>query len=269
MKTLDIVERYGENGYVIVTQLFDSVEVEELQSAFDGLHEVAEEVLEQYVAAHEVPAPGTVFSVEDHRARFTYRRSLDGGCYYIRHVAGCGKIAPALDSFGRDPRLLALAAELLGSSEMIRLVNQADYRSPREETAFHWHQGVAHLGTGSGGFRDVNGRGSFVRIALMLDDVTARNGPLELIPGSHRLGDLGLTEENRDRVLAAKTELAKAVAPMLAAGDAIAYGPYTLHGSKPNTSRHWRRVFMNGFALPDAHMQRGDSGQELLRLAAR
>jgi ectoine hydroxylase-related dioxygenase (phytanoyl-CoA dioxygenase family) len=36
-------------------------------------------------------------------------------------------------------------------------------------------------------------------------------------------------------------------------GSVLLLGPYTVHGSKPNRSRHARRVFINGYAYPGAN----------------
>jgi len=36
-------------------------------------------------------------------------------------------------------------------------------------------------------------------------------------------------------------------------GDAIFFGPFTIHRSLPNRSAHRRRTFINGFAFPGAN----------------
>ena len=39
----------------------------------------------------------------------------------------------------------------------------------------------------------------------------------------------------------------------MAPGDVLLFGPYTIHGSKPNLSRSPRRAFLNGFSIPGAN----------------
>ena len=36
-------------------------------------------------------------------------------------------------------------------------------------------------------------------------------------------------------------------------GSVLLLSPYTVHGSKPNRSKHARRVFINGYAYPGAN----------------
>src|SRR5690606_18116224 len=132
-----------------------------------------------------------------------------------------------------------------------QLINQAHFKKPGTGVAFDWHQDSTHRGIDRGGFVDVNGRGSYVQIALALDDVTAESGPLSFIPGSHRAGHLGLTPAD----VGVRFDPSTAVRPLLKRGDAVAFSPYVIHGSEPNRSTTPRRTFINGFAYPGANQR--------------
>ena len=53
---------------------------------------------------------------------------------------------------------------------------------------------------------------------------------------------------------------------MMKPGTVALFGPYTIHGSKPNLSDKPRRVFINGFAYPGANSRDypGDGSGELI-----
>ena len=101
-------------------------------------------------------------------------------------------------AYGKDHRLLGMASQLLGSNEMNQLINQAHFKIPGDNVAFPWHQDSENRGYGKPGWKDVNGRGSFVQQAIAIDDVTEENGPLKFIPGSCKLGHLGLLSRSEE-----------------------------------------------------------------------
>lgn len=82
-------------------------------------------------------------------------------------------------------------------------------------------------------------------IRLHLDHCHADNGPLRVIPGSHRMGRL-----TREAIAAArKTHSKKALTA--AAGAAILMRPLLLHASSPATNPSHRRVIHIEFASSD------------------
>ena len=83
---------------------------------------------------------------------------------------------------------------------------------------------------------------------LALDDMTLENGPIMLIPGSHKSGRIDF--ESRPYEIPSSEKPVAAVVP---AGSALFFGPYTVHGSFPNHSKDARRVLINGFAYPGAN----------------
>jgi len=243
------IEAFHGEGFVRVDAVFTPSEMDEIEAAFDRLHTMAEAIVPadlQSAQSGSGDYKGT--HVTHGGARFTF--SAQG---FVRHVAMCGNAEPVLRRYGRDARLLAIAAALLGSREMDQIINQAHFKRPGSGIAFDWHQDSQHRGMSQGGFVDVNGRGSYVQIALAIDDATEENGPLKFIPGSNRLG-------HRNKQLEGVIDPATAVAPLLKRGDIAAFGPFTVHGSEANRSQHWRRVFINGFAYPGAN--RRDYGME-------
>jgi ectoine hydroxylase-related dioxygenase (phytanoyl-CoA dioxygenase family) len=168
----------------------------------------------------------------------------------IHRIVWCGAAEPLLSRYGMDPRLVAMAAQILGSNEMNQLINQAHFKEPGDGVEFPWHQDSTHRRFGQESWRDVNGRGSYVQTITAIDAMTEDNGPLHLIPGSCRLGHVVPDADGR---LPAALDEGSAVAATMEEGSVLLFGPYTFHSSPPNRSARPRRVFINGFAYPGAN----------------
>ena len=230
------VRDFFEDGFVVVPKVFSARDVAQMQGAFDRLERMAHELTEPAMVR------GSQFVVE--------RIEGEAARVRIHRIVWCGAAEPVLSHFGRDPGLVHLAAQLLGSNTMSQLINQAHFKLPGDGVEFPWHQDSTHRRYGQDEWRDLNGRGSYVQTATALDDVTADSGPIEFIRGSARLGHVGLSA---DGALPSAVDPSQAVAPTPRAGDVLLFGPYTIHRSLPNRSAHPRRTFINGFAFPGAN----------------
>lgn len=237
MRTLSQAElaAFRGQGFVVVPDVWTAAEVTEMREAFARL------------AVDAAQLDGAVM----HRgAQFVVDH--DGGRCRIHRVVWCGAAEPSLSRYGADPRLLSLAAQVLGTRELDQLINQAHFKRPGDGVAFPWHQDSAHRRFGTELWDDVTGRGSFVEIVTALDDSDASNGGLSFLPGSNRLGHLAPAPGVRS-LDASALDISTAVTPTLHAGSCVLFGPYTVHGSGANESDRPRRLFLNGFAAAGAN----------------
>lgn len=232
------VESFFEEGFVVVRDVFDAGEVAELRESFERLAEMARE------RSGTTMYRGSQFVVEpDESAPHDTR---------IDRIVWCGGAEPRLSEYGRDPRLVGLACQLLEVARVEQLINQAHFKFPGDEVAFEWHQDSTHRRYGTDLWDDVTGRGSFVETATAVDPMTPENGPLKFIPGTHQLGHVPPDPET-DRLPEEVYDETEAVVPTLDPGDVVAFGPFVIHGSEPNRSSGPRRLFLNGYAHPDAN----------------
>jgi ectoine hydroxylase-related dioxygenase (phytanoyl-CoA dioxygenase family) len=231
------VAAFYERGFFVAPDVFLSEELASMRDAFDRLERTACQFGEP-----------TLFR----GAQFVVHRvpEGDGTRARIDRIVWCGAAEPVLSSFGGDRRLVAIAAQLLGVTEMHQLINQAHFKLPGDGVAFPWHQDSSHRRYGKSEWNDVNGRGSYVQTVIALDDVTEENGPIEFIPGSCLRGHLGLPA---DGALPENIDARSAVAATMGAGSVLVFGPFTIHRSLPNRSSTPRRIFINGFASPGAN----------------
>jgi ectoine hydroxylase-related dioxygenase (phytanoyl-CoA dioxygenase family) len=83
---------------------------------------------------------------------------------------------------------------------------------------------------------------AMLAVRLHLDDCGPDNGPLRVIPGSHRLGRL-----RRDQIAACRQEIEEVVCNAQA-GAALLLRPLLLHASSPARTPSHRRVIHIEFA---------------------
>lgn len=222
---------FHEHGFVIRRALFDEDEVQAARAALERL----------YATAQTLSATG------DHGGAFFALGKSPHGAVVVQRVVWAGGAEPVLLRLSEDPRLVAPALELLGTSHCEQLLCQAHYKMPNDGVAFDWHQDVQHRDKGGDTWRDVNGRGSFVQTILLVDDMTDENGPLEFVPRS------AVTVDASCRLVKESVDASRAVSVTGHAGDVLFFGPYAVHGSVPNKSRRPRRVLINGYAAPGAN----------------
>ena len=245
------IEAFYSRGFFVRPDVFTPSELRAMRAAFERLEQTASRFTEPTM--HD----GASFVV--HR---------EGSRTVIDRIVWCGGAEPLLLEVGAAPRLLQIAAALLGSAEMSQLINQAHFKLPGDGVSFPWHQDSTHRRYGTPEWRDVNERGSYVQTVIALDDVTEENGPLEFLPGSCRHGHLNLP---RDGELPAELDPTTAIAATMRAGSVLVFGPYTVHRSLPNRSAVPRRIFLNGYAYPgaNARVYPGEGAGRTLRYEGR
>jgi len=227
-------DEFFVRGFTVLPRMFAAEEITAMRAAFSRLEAIARTL--RSTGMHR----GSQFVVDS-----------GNGTVRIQRIVWCGAAEPVLAAFGRDRRLLAAAADLLGSREMNHLINQAHFKLPGDGVEFPWHQDSTHRRYGTPEWKDVNGHGSYVQTVIALDDVTEENGPLRFIEGSAPLGHLDLPPDGSlpERALAA----GPVVSATMTTGDLLLFGPYAVHSSLPNRSDRPRRAFLNGFAYPGAN----------------
>jgi L-proline 4-hydroxylase len=104
------------------------------------------------------------------------------GTKTVRAILGCHAFGDACSALVRHPQLLALAEALLGRSVYVYQF-KVNIKQAHEGAAWSWHQDFTFWSE-----KDGMPRPDAVNIAFPLDGTYEGNGPLVLIPGSHRLG---------------------------------------------------------------------------------
>jgi ectoine hydroxylase-related dioxygenase (phytanoyl-CoA dioxygenase family) len=221
---------WERDGYAILRGFASPAEVEGLRQGFAALEARA-------TSLEETADVGT--------SRFVL---TEGGA--LHRVVWCEGAEPRFAHWGRDPRFLDLACALLGTNHAVQLIQQAHFKLPGDGVAFSWHQDASNRRYSSPQWTDVTGTGSYVQMALAIDPMTAENGPLRVLPESHRLGFVAHPDTG---ALPADLSFDHAIDVLLEPGDLVVFGPFLVHGSPPNRSSAARRLFLQGYAAPGAN----------------
>jgi ectoine hydroxylase-related dioxygenase (phytanoyl-CoA dioxygenase family) len=179
----------------------------------------------------------------------------------VRHVLA----VPAVRRLAIDARLIAIAARLVGPSPIPFRATLFD-KTPEANWLVPWHQDTAlplrsRIDDAEWGPWSIKAGVLYahapawaletvVALRVHLDDSTAVNGPLRVLPDTHRLGVLTDGEIER---------LAHDVTPvecLAAAGGVVAMRPLTVHASSKSVNANPRRVLHIEYAA-GLHLARG------------
>jgi ectoine hydroxylase-related dioxygenase (phytanoyl-CoA dioxygenase family) len=158
---------------------------------------------------------------------------------------------PAVASVAQDPRLMEVARAALGADPFPFRATLFD-KSPNANWLVVWHQDTAlplqerHEIPGWGPWSVKDGvnyahapasaLSQVLALRIHLDDSTAENGPLRVLPGTHRLGVL------RDEALHDLSTRFAAIDCLMPRGGVVAMRPLIVHASSKSQSEATRRV---------------------------
>lgn len=182
----------------------------------------------------------------DGRPRFDLEPGHSAERPALRRVAAPADISDAYLEVMADSRMTDLVADLIGPDVRFHHC-KINSKLPGAATEVKWHQDFLY---------DPHSNTDMVTALLMLDEVTQENGPLEVVPGSHK-GPLHSLWH--DGVFTGAVAEETAAAP---AGETVSCtGPAgavclmhgcLLHGSAANRSERPRTLFICVYAAADA-----------------
>jgi ectoine hydroxylase len=161
---------------------------------------------------------------------------------------------------GRHPRLIGPVMQILDGPVYMHQY-KVNAKAAFDGEVWQWHQDY-----GTWRRDDEMPEPRAMNIAVFLDDVTAANGPLLFIPGSHKLGvidaghDLETTSYplwtlGRDMV-SKLAERGGCVAPTGPAGSVLLFSSLLVHASPPNISPFGRTIVYLSLCHVDNHIRR-------------
>ena len=166
----------------------------------------------------------------------------------------------AFGRLGRHPRLIEPVQQLLDGPVYMHQF-KVNAKAAFDGDVWQWHQDY-----GTWQRDDDMPEPRAMNIAVFLDDVTAANGPLLFIPGSHKTGvfeaghDLATTSYplwTLDRELVTKlAERGGCVAPTGPAGSMLLFSSLLVHASPPNISPFGRTIVYLSLCHVDNHIRR-------------
>lgn len=183
---------------------------------------------------------------EDDDLKLSEGTILEPGKEEIRSIFGIHDISERFSRLTRDPSLLAMVQQILGSDVYIHQ-SRINYKPGFKGKGFDWHSDFEtwHSEDGMPRMRSLS-------CSIILTDNGEFNGPLMLIPGSHRYfipcvgrtpednykeslksQDIGVPDAASLRSLMVENDIE---APKGASGSLVMFECNTLHGSNVNMS---------------------------------
>ncbi|HTO08214.1 MAG TPA: phytanoyl-CoA dioxygenase family protein [Myxococcota bacterium] len=243
------LEAFRARGYFVRERVFAAAELEVLRSAVERVHT-------RVVSESRAPHAAGVERIDGKRYQ-----ELAGACVKwewdearadVRSMEPFVHLDPALDALADDPRLWRPVTRLCGTERLALFTDKLNFKRPGG-APFPWHQDSPYFAF------ECPHVDRLVSVQVYLDDATAENGCLWMIPGSHRAGVLpGLTDRGVVGRLYTDVERALAEAPRVPlaapAGSAIFFHGDVVHGSQVNRSSASRRAFVLTYQ-PAGHSQ--------------
>lgn len=231
-------QQLHEDGYAIVRGVFPGDEMVEIQREVDAVNRQALEHRASY---------------RDHNLFFEIAHDPRLARRVVLQAHWFSWINKRMEYLRRDPRVLALLEPLLGSN-IKQIANQIHWKPPGGKlTSYRFHQDIRFRERPEA-FSDIEG--SCLNMGLAIDPQTQDNGALRVIPGSHRHGYLGLSDDGpimtgtntEEELRAAGLDPESIVVCELEPGDIVMWTLLTVHGSPANRSSRDRRFNINSYA---------------------
>lgn len=221
------IDEYNEVGAIVVPNVLSQAEVAELRRVTDMFVERS-----RAITAHDA-----IFDLEDTHTPSQPR---------VRRIKSPHLHDPAYGALLAHPGIIACLASLWGPNirfDTAKLnLKSANFGAPVE-----WHQDWAFY---------PHTNDDLCAVGVMMDDMASSNGPLMIIPGSHK-GPVydhhdqgkfcGAMDPERDGI-----DFSKAIELNGKAGSISIHHVRAIHGSAQNTSNMDRRLLLFQFRAADA-----------------
>lgn len=225
---------FRKNGYLVVEDAVGEDLLNRLRQDFDGWIEESRGHEQSY---------GTMI---DGRPRYDLEPGHTEDMPALRRVNAPVEVSEAYFDAMANSRMTDCVADLIGPNVKLHHT-KINSKLPGAATAVKWHQDFPFT---------PHSNDDLVTALLMVDDVTEDNGPLEVVPGTHKGAlhtlwhDGVFTGAVADRVAADCQN--QATLCMGKAGSACLMHTRLLHGSTANRSNHPRTLFITVYSAEDA-----------------
>jgi ectoine hydroxylase-related dioxygenase (phytanoyl-CoA dioxygenase family) len=233
----DLVKQLNVDGYAIVRGFLSSAETAEISAETDRLY------LEGLKHHATYRNKNLLFEVlNDPKAN---RR-------VVLQAHWTAWLSPLMEQMRRSQKYFAVLEPFLGA-DIKQITHQVHWKPPGAKyTSYRFHQDARFR---EGSSKDFSYLQSTVTTGLAIDRQTVENGALRIIPRSHRLGYLGLSDDGpimvgqtpEEELLRAGLDPSSVVACEMAPGDLLLWTLFTVHGSAANVSDYDRRFMINSY----------------------
>ena len=228
------IDKFWRDGVLVVENAVSAIQLSALRTEFQTWVEESRSHSSDYG------------ETRDGRRRFDLQPGHSAKTPGLRRVQSPEEVSEAFESVMRNARTVDYCADLIGPN--IRFHHgKVNSKLPGSATAVKWHQDFP--------FQPMT-NDDMITCLLFVDDVTLENGPLEVIPESHKgplyshwhdgvftgAIDHTVIDPQRDKIIKCTGK----------AGDVCLMHVNLLHGSAPNLSDKPRTLYITTYYAEDA-----------------
>ncbi len=231
----DLITNFHRDGYVMMKDAITADQVARLTTVLDRWTDESRQ------------HTGPFGQMLDGRPRFDVQPEAHSAAKpALRRVASPVDVDAAYWEVAQDNAALDLTAAIF-SPNIKFYASKVNLKLPGSRTEVKYHQDFPF---------DPHTNMDMMTVLIFLDDVTMENGPLQLVPASHKGPLYSLWQDGTfTGAVSAEVEAmaaAKAVACTGKAGDACLMHSAVLHGSAANLGTDPRRLFIITYVAEDA-----------------
>ena len=227
------IDSFWSNGYLLLENAVPVEKIATLAVEFEGWIDESRSHTEPY--GH----------MQDGRPRFDLEPGHTAETPAIRRVASPIELSDAYLDVMRSCLAVDAVAQLIGPNVAFGH-SKVNSKLPGTSTEVKWHQDFLF---------EPHTNDDMITVLYFVDEITKENGPLEVVPGSHR-GPLydhwhdGVFTGTVSNSVLEKASALRVPIPGPSGSAALMHGR-TLHGSMPNLSDQPRTVFICGYKAED------------------
>ncbi|MEO1247261.1 MAG: phytanoyl-CoA dioxygenase family protein [Pseudomonadota bacterium] len=219
------LDTWHRKGYLVIERFFPEAEIASLRELTDT-----------------IVAEGRTLERSDER----FDIARDGAMTHVRRIKHPDALHEGFRQIARHSRIVAVLEGLFAQGVRLE-VGKINLKLPNEGGEIAWHQDYA--------FSPLTNDSS-AAVGIFVDDVTEDNGPLMLVPGSHRWPLMSHHQHGRFVGRVTEQDPVSRGWPVEAvtapAGSISIHHCRTLHASAENRSAHARRIYFNQYHAADA-----------------
>ncbi|ADD76012.1 phytanoyl-CoA hydroxylase [Pantoea sp. PA1] len=229
------VDQYHQQGFLVVEHVLTSEEIAALQHDFDQWVEESR--------SQSAPWGNT----QDGRSRFDIESDHSADHPSLRRVSSPNDISAAYRHAALQSRMAQIAGQLIGGSGARYHHSKINSKLPHTATKVEWHQDFLFT---------PHSNDDIVTALLMVSEVTPENGPLNVVPGSHRGPLYSHWQDGRFtgavEPAVVKEQCQQPSACFGPSGSVCFMHTRLLHASSPNETEWPRTLFIAVYAAEDA-----------------
>ena len=239
MDTAKVASEFREHGFSVVRGFLDPDEIAELQLETKALYE---EGIKHPVTYRHGNLAYEILPEEHFGKRYMIQS------YWFSWARSY------FDRFRSNPKFLAILEPLLGNN-IKQVTQQIHWKPPGAKlTGYRFHQDL-RFRQARDQYEDVVR--DTVTVGIAIDRATSQNGCLRVVPNTHSMGYLGLSDNGEGQLMKGVThddelrsvgiDPASVLDMELEPGDLVMWGLLTVHGSLPNESDHDRAFAISSY----------------------